>query len=75
MTSMIPYSDPGAYGVYILERHTRRCPDSPRQQERLRFLVERGAGLMMLGGHSSFGAGGWAETAVARVLPVEIRAG
>jgi len=27
----------------------------------------------MLGGHSSFGTGGWAETAVARVLPVQIR--
>ena len=29
----------------------------------------RGAGLMMLGGRSSFGAGGWADTAVADVLP------
>ena len=28
---------------------------------------------MMSGGRSSFGAGGWAGTAVARVLPVQIR--
>jgi RNA polymerase sigma factor (sigma-70 family) len=63
---------PGGYGVYILsdipaDAFTRR------QQERLRLLVARGAGLMMLGGHSSFGAGGWADTAVAHVLPVQLR--
>jgi RNA polymerase sigma factor (sigma-70 family) len=66
--------DPAKFGVYILgdipaEALTRR------QQERLRLLVEQGAGLIMLGGHSSFGAGGWAETAMARVLPVQINPG
>ena len=29
----------------------------------------------MLGGRSSFGAGGWASTELARILPVEIRPG
>ena len=31
-----------------------------------------GAGLMMLGGHASFGAGGWADTPLADILPVQI---
>jgi RNA polymerase sigma factor (sigma-70 family) len=64
----------GKYAVYILTDLPANALTS-RQQERLRLLVVQGAGLIMLGGHSSFGAGGWADTPVARVLPVEIRAG
>ena len=64
----------GKYGVYILTDLPADALTS-RQQERLRLLVVRGAGLIMLGGHSSFGAGGWAETEVAHVLPVQIHHG
>jgi RNA polymerase sigma factor (sigma-70 family) len=63
---------PGGYDVYIVDEIPANAL-TRRQQERLRLLVERGAGLIMLGGRSSFGAGGWAETEVARVLPVRIR--
>ncbi|GAB6166473.1 glutamine amidotransferase [Thermostilla marina] len=43
-----------------------------RQEELevIRDAVEKGAGLMMLGGFQSFGAGGYAETPLAEVLPV-----
>jgi RNA polymerase sigma factor (sigma-70 family) len=65
---------PGRYDVYVLS-------DLPadaltlQQQGMLATAVERGAGMIMLGGHSSFGSGGWAQTEVARILPIEIRPG
>jgi uncharacterized membrane protein len=36
------------------------------------FVSQRGGGLLMMGGHASFGEGGWHETPVADVLPVEL---
>jgi hypothetical protein len=65
---------PGRYNVYILGD----LPASflTRVQHRLLAnAVDKGAGLIMLGGHSSFGTGGWASTDLARLLPVQIRAG
>lgn len=65
---------PGKYDVFVLG-------DLPanfltREQHRLlASAVRQGAGLMMLGGRSSFGAGGWAGTELADVLPVEMRQG
>lgn len=60
---------PGRYDVYILS-------DLPAdyltqtQQALLARGVEKGAGLIMLGGRSSFGPGGWGSTELARVMPV-----
>ncbi|QEH38307.1 hypothetical protein OJF2_69080 [Aquisphaera giovannonii] len=65
---------PGKYNVYVLSD----LPASylpPRQQKMLADAVNKGAGLMMLGGRTSFGAGGWADTPLADVLPVEIHPG
>ncbi len=65
---------PGKFDVFILG-------DLPadfltREQQRLLAdAVRKGAGLMMLGGRSSFGAGGWARTELADLLPVEIHPG
>ena len=65
---------PGRYNVYILG-------DLPadalsRIQHRLMTaVVEKGAGLIMLGGRNSFGSGGWASTELARILPVNIHPG
>lgn len=65
---------PRAYDVYILgdlpANHLTRL-----QQRLLARAVEQGAGLMMLGGRSSFGEGGWAGTPVGDLLPVVIRGG
>ncbi len=65
---------PGAYDVYILgdlpaDYLTRS------QQLLLARAVDRKAGLMMLGGRSSFGEGGWAGTPIGDLLPVVIRPG
>jgi hypothetical protein len=35
-------------------------------------VVERGAGLVMIGGHDSFAEGGWDRTPLAGVLPVQM---
>lgn len=66
---------PLKYDVYILgdlpANHLTRV-----QRKLLADAVEKeGAGLIMLGGQSSFGAGGWANTDLARVLPVDINPG
>jgi uncharacterized membrane protein len=65
---------PGRYNIYVLS-------DLPadslalRQHRLLAEAVKKGAGLMMLGGRTSFGAGGWAQTDLADILPAEIHPG
>ena len=62
---------PGHYDVYILggvaaEYFTRA------QLALLAKAVERGAGLMMLGGRSSLGMGGWGSTVLGPFLPSDL---
>jgi uncharacterized membrane protein len=64
---------PGKYDVIVLGDVPANSL-TPVQHRLLRRNVERGAGVMMLGGRSSFGSGGWAGTDLAAVLPVEIGA-
>lgn len=65
---------PGRYDIYILG-------DVPAdylttsQHRALADAVRRGAGLIMLGGRSSFGPGGWGNTALADVLPTTVHPG
>jgi Putative glutamine amidotransferase len=40
--------------------------------EELRAFVDRGGGLLVLGGYQAFGAGGWGSTPLADLLPVVI---
>jgi uncharacterized membrane protein len=63
---------PGRYDVYVLDDLPANALPV-RQQGLLVAAVERGAGMIMLGGRSSFGAGGWAQSEVARILPILIR--
>lgn len=42
------------------------------QMTRIRKFVNDGGGLLMLGGHNSFGPGGYADTPVEQVLPVTV---
>ncbi len=39
---------------------------------RIEKKVEAGTGLLMIGGHDSFGSGGWRRTVVEKLLPVEL---
>jgi uncharacterized membrane protein len=63
--------EPGRYDVYILGD----LDSSAFKDAELRALaaaVERGAGLIMVGGFHSFGPGGYASTALANVLPIDM---
>ena len=64
-----------ALANHLGERKTElRGAHRPRErEEHLAAAVEQGAGMIMLGGHSSFGAGDWAQSEVARILPILIR--
>jgi hypothetical protein len=63
---------PGKVDIYILGDVAAGLL-TPTQQRLLVRAVENGAGLLMLGGRSSFGAGGWARTPLAPILPVTIQ--
>jgi uncharacterized membrane protein len=65
---------PNRYNAYVIS-DLEASYLTPKQQRLLAENVRKGAGLMMLGGHASFGAGGWADTPIADVLPVQIRFG
>jgi len=65
---------PNRYNVYVLSDLPANFLTAD-QTALLARAVERGAGLIMLGGRSSFGPGGWGSTELARVLPVEMRSG
>ncbi len=65
---------PGRFNVYILSDLAAEFL-TPRQHKLLADAVKKGAGLMMLGGRSSFGPGGWGETELAEILPAEIHLG
>ncbi len=63
--------EPGKYDVYILGD----VPASVFGDELLKKLarsVEAGSGLIMLGGYHTFGAGGYATTPLADLLPVRM---
>ena len=62
---------PGAYDVYIIGDLPADHLTSS-QQITLAGLVEKGTGLMMLGGRSTFGPGGWGATPLAKVMPVNV---
>ena len=62
---------PGQYDVYILggvaaDFFTRN------QIALLTRAVNNGAGLMMLGGRSSFGEGGWGNSELSKILPSDV---
>lgn len=62
---------PGKYEVYLLGDLDSSVFDKKELQD-LAEAVSRGAGLIMIGGLHSFGPGGYAETPLAAVLPVEM---
>lgn len=62
--------DQGKYDVYIIDAPASVL--TPGQIQKLSTNVERGAGLIMLGGRLSYSGGGWARSGLANILPVEI---
>jgi uncharacterized membrane protein len=62
----------GAYNVYILDNLDSKA-FKPEELQALANRVREGCGLIMLGGFNTFGAGGYADTALADVSPVWMR--
>jgi hypothetical protein len=62
---------PGKYDVYILGDVDSKAFIGD-ELDNLAKCVTRGAGLVMLGGFQSFGAGGYGDTPLANVLPVRM---
>ncbi len=65
---------PGNYDVFILGDIAAEYLTSA-QQKLLATAVDRGAGLMMLGGRTSYGEGGWGNTALSAIVPFTMRVG
>ncbi|MBN1590782.1 MAG: hypothetical protein JW888_14820, partial [Pirellulales bacterium] len=62
---------PGRYMVYVLGDIPARAFTRDQLAE-LAEAVDRGAGLIMLGGFFTFGPGGYADTPLAQVLPIRM---
>ncbi len=67
------YFAPNKYNVYILDDLDAKA-FKPEELQALADRVRDGAGLIMLGGLHAFGAGGYGDTPLAAVSPVELRA-
>ncbi|MDR1962324.1 MAG: VWA domain-containing protein [Planctomycetaceae bacterium] len=63
---------PGEYNVYLLGDLDSKA-FKPEELQALADRVREGAGLMMLGGYHAFAAGGYAETPLADISPIELR--
>ncbi len=66
------FFSPKEYNVYILDDIDAKV-FKPEELQALADRVREGAGLIMLGGLHAFGAGGYADTPLADVSPVEFR--
>ncbi|MGL4595266.1 MAG: VWA domain-containing protein [Thermoguttaceae bacterium] len=62
---------PEKYNVFILDDIDSKAFKS-EELEALAERVKEGAGLIMLGGLHAFGAGGYAETPLAAIAPIEL---
>ena len=59
------------YPLTWLDDRSAESVPAVAQQEMLEAVVHGGGGLLMSGGRRSFGPGGWADSPLADVLPVE----
>lgn len=59
-----------SYSTIILSNIPAQTFTDEQQQDLATFVKDMGSGLVMLGGHESFGAGGWIGSPVEEVMPV-----
>jgi len=67
--SLMPYFKPGEFAAYILG-DIDSTAFQPEELAALAEAVKQGAGLLMLGGTRTFGAGGYFDTPLADVSPI-----
>jgi len=61
-----------AYDAVVLANLPRWVFDGDQDRMLHAYVHDLGGGLLMVGGEFSFGAGGWIDSEVAKVLPVEL---
>lgn len=64
---------PGKYNVYILDSIDAKAFKSQELAALADRVRDGGAGLIMLGGFNAFGAGGYADTPLAGIAPIEMK--
>jgi uncharacterized membrane protein len=62
----------GAYDLVILENVPAEAVPQATQEAMVSHVKDVGAGLVMIGGPDSFGAGGWKGSAIEPILPVKL---
>jgi hypothetical protein len=60
------------YDAVVLANIPRWAFDDQQMRDLHAYVHDLGGGFIMLGGQWSFGAGGWIDTEVARLLPVKL---
>lgn len=65
------YFEPGAYDACIIG-DVPATAFRPDQLQQLARVCSQGAGLMMIGGRRNFGEGGYGQSSLASLLPVEL---
>ena len=60
------------YDLVILDNVSASVVPQPQREMLARYVNDLGGGLIMVGGDNSFGAGGWNNTPVEDVMPVEM---
>ncbi|MBX3372479.1 MAG: hypothetical protein KF817_01480 [Phycisphaeraceae bacterium] len=60
------------YDAVVLANVPRYAFDAEQDRALYAYVHDLGGGLVMLGGDTSFGAGGWIDSQTARALPVEL---
>lgn len=60
------------YDLIVLDDIAAAELSTAQQQLIARYVTDLGGGLIMAGGENSFGAGGWNNTPIADILPIEL---
>ncbi len=62
-----------AYDLIILENLPAEEVPADQQKLLAQYVQDFGGGLVMVGGYDSFGAGGWIDTPLDPIIPVDMR--
>ena len=61
-----------AYDVVVVSDIVKEAFSESQHADMVTFVEQFGGGFMMIGGDTSFGAGGWEKTKVEKLMPIEV---
>lgn len=71
-TDELFYEQLGSFDLVILQNFTYRPYGMRQYLPNIRDYVRRGGGLLVIGGEQSFSAGGYANTEISDILPIQL---